>query len=158
MPPLKPLGMAMASPTSYMNDEISISTRRAQHTDDVNRIFAQYNIDMGTYTRAPVNPLPYGDGNMPKSQETTGLVGYNHQETPLPERPMDMSPAKYLADTVNSVDPVMRANVQALTLMPKQNFLNTQEVGPMNLANDYRRRDDLSLQEQVFGGQPNAKK
>ena len=58
MPPLKPLGMAMASPASYMNDDISISARRAQYTDDVNRVFAQYNIDMGTYARSPVNPLP----------------------------------------------------------------------------------------------------
>ena len=84
MPPLKPLGMAMASPASYMNDNISISARRAQYTDDVNRIFAQYNVDMGTYARSPVGALPYGDGNITKSQETTGLVGYNHQETPLP--------------------------------------------------------------------------
>jgi hypothetical protein len=99
-----------------------------------------------------VGALPYGDGNITKSQETTGLVGYNHQVTPLPERPMDMSQEKYLADAVNSVDPVMRANVQALTLLPQQNFLNTQELGPLNLANDYRRRDDLSLQEQVLGG------
>ena len=152
MPALKPLGMAMASPASYMNDNISISARRAQYTDDVNRIFAQYNIDMGTYARPPVGALPYGDGNITKSQETTGLVGYNHQETPLPERPMDMSQDKYLADSINSVDPIMRANVQALTLLPQQNFLNTQETSPMNLANDYRRRDDLSLQEQVLGG------
>ena len=28
MPPLKPLGMAMASPASYMNDDISITARR----------------------------------------------------------------------------------------------------------------------------------
>ena len=152
MPPLKPLGMAMASPASYMNDDISITARRAQYTDDVNRIFAQYNVDMGTYARPPVGALPYGDGNITKSQETTGLVGYNHQGTPLPERPMDMSQEKYLADAVNAVDPVMRANVQALTLLPQQNFLNTQELAPLNLANDYRRRDDLSLQEQVLGG------
>ena len=77
MPPLKPLGMAMASPASYMNDDISITARRAQYTDDVNRIFAQYNVDMGTYARSPVDALPYGDGNITKSQETTGLVGYN---------------------------------------------------------------------------------
>ena len=152
MPPLKPLGMAMASPASYMNDDISITARRAQYTDDVNRIFAQYNVDMGTYARPPVGALAYGDGNITKSQETTGLVGYNHQGTPLPERPMDMSQDKYLADSINSVDPVMRANVQALTVLPQQIFLNTQEVSPMNLANDYRRRDDLSLQEQVLGG------
>ena len=60
MPPLKPLGMAAADPASYMNDNISITARRAQYTDDVNRIFAQYNIDMGTYARPPVGALPYG--------------------------------------------------------------------------------------------------
>jgi hypothetical protein len=155
---LKPLGMSAAQPASYMNDAISMTSRRQAYTDDVNRVFAQYNIDHGTYMRAPVNPLPYADGNITKSAEVTGLAGYNHQEMPLPERPMDMSAGQYVHETVNQVDPAMRANVQALTLLPQQNFLNNRDLQPLTMQNDYRRRDDLLLQEQVLGGSPSAPK
>tara|TARA_Y100000004_G_C8630909_1_gene292902 strand:+ start:24 stop:533 length:510 start_codon:yes stop_codon:yes gene_type:complete len=152
MPPMKPLGMPMAKPSAYMNDDISIAARRQAYSDDVSRVFAQYNIDHGTYSRSPVNPLPYAEGNITKSAEQTGLVGYNHKETPLPERAVDMTKEQYMVDTTLSKDPAMRANVEALTMLPQQNFLNTQDPNQMMYTQDYRRADDISLQEQVFGG------
>ena len=88
MPGLKPLGMPMSSPGAYINDDVSISVRRKTYTDDVNRVFAQYNIDHGTYVRQPVDPNPYAEGNITESAQLTGPAGYNHREVPLPERPL----------------------------------------------------------------------
>jgi hypothetical protein len=153
MPGLKPLGMAMASPASYMNDNISISARRAAYTDDVNRIFAQYNIDHGSYARTPVDALPYAQGNITKSPEVNGPAGYNHQQMPLPERPVDMSPEQYVMEETNNFDPVMRQNVKALTLMPQQNFYNNRTVDSQMPLVDYRTGDDLTYTEPT-----NAKK
>jgi len=152
MPGLKPLGMPMANPAAYMNDDISITARRQAYTDDVNRVFTQYNIDQGTYFRSPVNPLPYAEGNITKSAQMTGPAGYNHKDLPLPERADDIPKEQYIAETAMAQDPTMRGNVQALTLLPQQNFLNTQDPNQMMYAQDYRRADDISLQEQFFGG------
>ena len=63
MPGLKPLVCRWQNSSAYMNDDISITARRQAYSDDVNRVFAQYNIDHGTYSRTPVNPLPYAEGN-----------------------------------------------------------------------------------------------
>ncbi len=71
---------------------------------------------------------------------------------------MDMSAGQYVHETVNQADPAMRTNVQALTLLPQQNFLNNRDLQPLTMQNDYRRRDDLLLQEQVLGGSPSAPK
>ena len=128
MPGLKPLGMPMAKPSAYMNDDISITARRQAYSDDVNRVFAQYNIDHGTYSRTPVNPLPYAEGNITKSAQPTGPAGYNHREMPLPERAVDIPKEQYIAETSLAQNPTMRGSVQALTVLPQQNFLNTQHA------------------------------
>ena len=47
---------------------------------------------------------------------------------------------------------MMRGNVQALTILPQQNFLNTQDPNQMMYTQDYRGADDISLQEQIMGG------
>lgn len=152
MPGLKPLGMPMAKPSAYMNDDISITARRQAYSDDVNRIFAQYNIDHGTYERTPVNPLPYAEGNITKSAQPTGPAGYNHKDMPLPERAMDMPKEQYVAETSLAQNPLMRGHAQALTILPQQNFLNTQDPNQMMYTQDYRGADDISLQEQIMGG------
>ena len=124
---LKPLGMAAAAPSTYLNNDISISARRNAYMDDVNRVFSQYNIDAGTYMRAPVNPIPYQPGNITKSQEVTGPAGYNHNGVlPLPGKADDLSDAAYLVGLENTMNPAMRLDVQTLTMLPRQNFLNTQ--------------------------------
>ena len=158
MPGLKPLGMPKSNPGTYINDDVSITARREAYTDNVNRVFAQYNIDHGTYIRQPVDPNPYAEGNITESAQVTGPAGYNHKDIALPERPMDMPKEQYVAETVNAADPTMRVNVQALTLLPKQNFLNRQDVAAMSLGQDYRRQDDLMLQEQLTNQKNNAKK
>ena len=158
MPAMKPLGMPMANPSAYMNDDISITARRQAYSDNVNRVFAQYNIDHGTYVRQPVDPNPYAEGNIVESAQVTGPAGYNHKEIPLPERPTDMPKEQYVAETVNAADPTMRVNVQALTLLPQQNFLNRQDVAAMALNQDYRTPDELMYQEQLSTQGKNAKK
>ena len=152
MPGLKPLGMPMAKPSAYMNDDISITARRQAYSDDVNRVFAQYNIDHGTYSRTPVNPLPYAEGNITKSAQPTGPAGYNHREMPLPERAVDIPKEQYIAETSLAQNPTMRGSVQALTVLPQQNFLNIQDPNQMMYTQDYRGADDISLQEQIMGG------
>ena len=49
MPGLKPLACLWQSLRAYINDDISINVRRRAYSDDVNRVFAQYNIDHGPY-------------------------------------------------------------------------------------------------------------
>ena len=152
MPGLKPLGMPMSKPSAYMNDDISITARRQAYSDDVNRVFAQYNIDHGTYSRSPVNHIPYAEGNITKSAQPTGPAGYNHREMPLPERAVDIPKEQYIAETSLAQNPTMRGSVQALTILPQQNFLNTQDPNQMMYTQDYRGADDISLQEQIMGG------
>ena len=152
MPGLKPLGMPMAKPSAYMNDDISITARRQAYSDDVNRVFPQYNIDNGTYTRTTVNPLPYAEGNITKSAQPIGPAGYNHREMPLPDRAVDIPKEQYIAETSLAQNPTMRGSVQALTVLPQQNFLNTQDPNQMMYTQDYRGADDISLQEQILGG------
>ena len=147
MPGLKPLGMPMSNPGAYINDDVNIAARRQAYSDNVNRVFAQYNIDHGTYVRQPVDPNPYAEGNITESTQTTGPAGYNHKNMPLPNRPMDMPKEQYITEMINEADPMVRATAKALTLMPKQEFLNRQDVAAMSLNQDYRRSDDLMMQE-----------
>ena len=158
MPGLKPLGMPTSDPGTYINDDVSIAGRRQAYTDNVNRVFAQYNIDHGSYVRQPVDPNPYAEGNIVESSQVTGPAGYNHKEMPLPEHAADMPKELYVTETVNAVDPVMRGNVKALTLLPQQNFLNRQDVAAMSYSQDYRRQDDLMLQDQLARKENNASK
>ena len=69
-----------------------------------------------------------------------------------------MPKEQYVVETANSADPVMRANVQALTLLPQQSFLNRQDVTAMSYSQDYRRQDDLMLQDQLASKENNASK
>tara|TARA_Y100000004_G_C8769234_1_gene349953 strand:- start:169 stop:675 length:507 start_codon:yes stop_codon:yes gene_type:complete len=147
MPGLKPLGMPMSNPGAYINDDVNIAARRQAYSDNVNRVFAQYNIDHGTYVRQPVDPNPYAEGNITESTQTTGPAGYNHKNMPLPNRPMDMPKEQYITEMINEADPMIRATAKALTLMPQQDFLNRQDVAAMSLNQDYRRSDDLMMQE-----------
>lgn len=152
LPALKALGVAPAGAGNYANSESFIRERQRAQTDSVNRVFAQYNVDHGSYTREPVSPLEYGIGNVVKSHQVTGPAGYNHQSPPLPMAPDDMPKSQYVIEEANKLDPTMRLNVGMLSLMPQQNFYNRttedSKIPPM----DYRMSDNLSLQQQVVGG------
>jgi hypothetical protein len=152
VPELKPIGMSMANPSTYLNDEISIRARQTQTLDNVNRVFHQYNIDHGSYLRTPVSPVEYGIGNVVKSNEVTGPAGYNHKEMPMPLRPEDMPRESYVMQEANKYDPTMRLNVAALSILPQQNFYDVTTADSKMPLRDYRMADNLSLQQQVLGG------
>ena len=152
VPELKPIGMSMANPASYLNDEISIRARQTQTLDNVNRVFHQYNIDHGSYLRTPVSPVEYGIGNVVKSNEVTGPAGYNQKEMPMPLRPGDMSRESYAMQEANKYDPTMRLNVAALSILPQQNFYDVTTADSKMPLRDYRMADNLSLQQQILGG------
>ena len=148
---LKPLGMPASQPNSYLNNNNSISVRRGLYLDDVNRVFAQFNIDAGDYMRAPVDPLQYQPGNIAKSQEPVGPAGYNQAGSlPLPGKAADLTDAQYLAMEANNVTPQFRSDMAALTMIPQQRFLNkvtTESVMPLH---DDRMPDNISYQEKTI--------
>ena len=152
VPELKPIGMSMANPSTYLNDEISIRARQTQTLDNVNRVFHQYNIDHGSYLRTPVSPVEYGIGNVVKSSEVTGPAGYTHKEMPMPLRPADMPKESYVMQEANKYDPTMRLNVAALSILPQQNFYDVTTADSKMPLRDYRMADNLSLQQQILGG------
>ena len=152
VPELKPIGMSMANPSTYLNDEISIRARQTQTLDNVNRVFHQYNIDHGSYLRTPVSPVEYGIGNVVKSNEVTGPAGYTHKEMPMPLRPADMPKESYVMQEANKYDPTMRLNVAALSILPQQNFYDVTTADSKMPLQDYRMADNLSLQQQILGG------
>jgi len=149
---LRPLGMPTTNPSLYTNTDAVIRERQRVVNDNVNRVFAQYNIDHGSYVRAPVSPVEYGIGNVKTSHATQAPAGYNHKLPPLPLKPDDMEVGQYMFEEANLVDPTMRLNVGALSMIPQQNFYNQKTLDSQMPLHDYRMADNLSLQEQVLTG------
>lgn len=150
---LKPLGMTgeLGGPYEYLNSKTSISARRGLYLDDVNRVFAQFNVDAGDYMRAPVDPNPYAAGNIVKSEEPVGPAGYNQAGTlPLPGKAADLTDVQYLAMEANNANPVFRNDMAALTMIPQQRFLNKVTTEAMMPLHDDRMGDNLSRQEQTI--------
>jgi len=154
---MKPLGMPVSNPSLYTNSDAVIRDRQRVLNDNVNRVFAQYNIDHGSYVRAPVSPVEYGIGNIKTSNATSAPAGYNHKLPPMPNKPDDMQVGQYMFEEANLIDPTMRTNVTALTMVPTQNFYNQRTLDSQMPLSDYRMADNLSLQEQVLtGGKTNG--
>lgn len=86
------------------------------------------------------------------SSEITGLAGYNHRDSlVMPGRAADLSKAQYLVDTNNSLDPNLRGQMQILTSLPQQNFLNAPDPGAALLPNDFRTPGSMPLQLPIKG-------
>jgi hypothetical protein len=151
LPDLKPIGMSMVNPSSYLNSDNSIRMRQQAQLDNVNRVFAQYNVNHGSYVRSPVSPVEYGIGNVVKSSEPVGAAGYNHRDIPMPMAPDDMPKERYAFEEANKLDPTMRLNVGALSMLPEQNFYNITTPDSKVPLQDYRMADNLMLQQQVVG-------
>ena len=167
---VKPLGsMATEEPARFTNTPEAIDLRRAQSLDNINRITSQYQRDRGEYVRSAVGPTNYQEGNIMPSSEITGLAGYNHRDSlVMPGRAADLSKAQYLVDTNNSLDPNLstadylvktqntmdpnlRAQMQILTSLPQQNFLNAPDPGAALLPNDFRTPGSMPLQLPIKG-------
>ena len=145
---VKPLGsLASEIPGLYTNTPEAIDLRRSSSLDNINRVSSQYQRDRGEYVRSAVGPTNYQEGNIMPSSEITGLPGYNHRDSlVMPERAADMSKAQYLVDTSNSMDPNLRAQMQILTSLPQQNFLNAPDPSAALMSMDFRTPGSMPLQ------------
>lgn len=127
---VQPLGgmasIPKALPETYRNDPSEVMMRRPMIVDNLNRKVAQVMVDRGDYERAAVDPVQYEDSNIVKSDEPIGVAGYNQKGLVLPMKAQDMDAETFLRDTLRSGDPASAAAFQAMTAVPKQNFLGAQ--------------------------------
>lgn len=146
---LQPLGgMGSVSPASYRVDPPTIEVRRATGLDNINRVYAQYQVDRGEYARAPVGPTNYQEGNIMPSQQITGPAGYQHRDPlVMPDRPADMSKADYLVKEQNTMNPDLRAQMQMMTVLPQQNFYNVQDAAAKVAIQNYEMPDSLFMRQ-----------
>ena len=126
---IKPIGGLQVLPASVMgtNTPGDIGVRRGMTLDDSGRITAQLQHDRGVYSRPPIGPVEYGEGNIKKSTELTGVAGYNQRQIPLKDSADDMSQLQYMA-SVAANTPKHRELLRNLTLGQGQYFLNTQQI------------------------------
>lgn len=142
---LKPLGgMGTSDPASYAVTPALIEIRRATGLDDINRVYTQYQVNRGEYSRAAVGPTNYQEGNIMPSQQITGPAGYNHRDPlVMPMRPADMNKAEYLVKEQNTMNPNLRAQMQIMTTLPQQNFYNVQDLSSKIATQSYQMPDNL---------------
>lgn len=115
----------LAMPTfGMLNQPPMPGIRRVAQLDSTNRVSSQLAHDRGFYSRPPVGPVEYGEGNIKKSTALTGPAGYNQRNIPIPDSPDDMSQAEYMM-SLNEDNPKSRLLLQKLTANPKQTVLNT---------------------------------
>jgi len=147
---LQPLGglasVPAAGPAAYNSAPEGASPARALALDNVNRVLAQYKVDMGEFSRLPVGPTNYEIGNIMPSQEPTGPAGYNHQgKMVFPGRAADLNKAEFIQQEMNTMNPALRADMQRMTQFPQQNFYNLQN--PTNyMPVNYNMPDSLYMQ------------
>lgn len=106
------------------NVEPQLGLRRVTQLDNTNRVATQIAVDRGTYSRPPIPPVEYGEGNIKKSTQLTGAPGYNQRNIPLPESPDDMSQAQYMASLIEA-NPANRMSLRRETGPAQQNFVRT---------------------------------
>ena len=145
---VKPLGaISSGAPAMYQNTPQNIELTRAANSDNVNRVMSQIYTDRGENSRAAVGPTDFQKGNIVPSQQLTGPAGYNHRnELVIPERPMDMTKADYLVKLSNETNPELRNQLKMLTVIPRQNFLDTPDVSGQMLTQNYNMPDNLPMQ------------
>ncbi len=120
-----------------LNQEPYLGLRRVFTTDSATRVAAQLEHDRGVYSRPPVGPVEYSEGNIKKSTELTGVAGYNQRAIPIKDSPDDMSQEQYMMSMLQN-SPAQRARLQASLVGQRQNFLNTrlaQTEYPLNTHN-----------------------
>jgi len=147
---LKPLGGLAALPPGLMtaNTPLEIGIRRGVQMDDSSRIAAQIQHNRGVYTRPPVGPVEYSEGNIKKSTELTGVAGYNQKEIPFRDSADDMSQMQYM-DSIAQNTPEQRALLQQEMLNPNQYFLNTQEISDNKIVTSHNTPTNLMILAKV---------
>lgn len=106
------------------NREPQMGIRRVAQLDNANRVATQIAVDRGLYSRPPIPPVEYGEGNIKKSVQLTGAPGYNQRNIPLPESPDDMSQAQYMSSLIQAA-PANRMQMRQLVSPAQQNFVGT---------------------------------
>ena len=147
---LKPLGGLAALPPGLMtaNTPLEIGIRRGVQMDDSSRIAAQIQHNRGVYTRPPVGPVEYSEGNIKKSTELTGVAGYNQKEIPFRDSADDMSQMQYMVSIAKNT-PEQRALLQQEMLNPNQYFLNTQEINDNKMVTSHNTPTNLMILAKV---------
>ena len=123
-----PEAMAMENipnPELYQNTLPQIAGRRVLQMDNGTATTAQFMKDRGQYIRRPVGTVEYTEGNIKKSNQVTGLPGYQHPDgVPLPLSPDDMSQQAYVKSMLEAT-PVNRLALQkTVGENLRQNFLS----------------------------------
>lgn len=137
--------------TGY-NREPMMGLRRVAQIDNGSRIAYQLEHDRGMYTRPPVGPVEYSEGNIKKSTELTGVAGYNQKEVPIKDSPDDMSQMDYLLSLQQETAPERMRMRESLSI-PNQNFLNTRmlpadpHLSTSNMVNNLMMLAKLKLQQ-----------
>ena len=117
------MGRFNTAPT-YKNTSADIMTRRMAQTFYPAALTAQFMVDRGGYTREAVGPVEYTEGNIKKSNQVTGLPGYNHPDgVPIPDSPDDMSQIEYLKSIVEGSPQNVMALQGVVGTTLNQNFL-----------------------------------
>jgi hypothetical protein len=125
-----------------INQEPYLGLRRVAQLDNASRIASQLEHDRGAYSRPPVGPVEYSEGNIKKSTALTGPAGYNQKAIPIPDSPDDMSQAQYLL-SMQQETPQQRMRMQTALAGAKQNFLNTRLAQTEYPVNTHNMMDNL---------------
>lgn len=138
VPELAPEMRFPAGLTGY-NTPMLASIRRGMVFDHngSTRVAAQLEKDLGSYSRAPVQPVEYGEGNIKKSTYVNGVAGYNQQAIALPDSPDDMTQEEYMLSFAQN-QPENRERMRLAMALPVQNFLRRPPVSseyPLNTHN-----------------------
>ena len=123
LPENKPPRLIPPGFTGY-NTPLELTGRRAlllDH-DGATRVAAQYEHDTGSYRRAAVGPVEYGEGNIKKSTAPIGPAGYNQRAFAFPDSADDMSQEEYGLAYLQS-QPTQREKLRFALALPKQRFL-----------------------------------
>lgn len=91
------------------------------------RVAAQLEKDLGSYSRAPVQPVEYSEGNIKKSTQAIGPAGYNQRAVALPDSPDDMTQEEYMLSFAQN-KPESRERMRLAMSLPVQNFLRRPPV------------------------------
>lgn len=134
------------------NVEPYLGIRRIAQLDNPARTAVQVETNYGVYSRPPILPVEYGEGNIKKSVQLTGAPGYNQRNIPLPESPDDMSQQQYFKALLQS-KPEARTQLQRGTMAPRQNFLSRPSASIEYPAASHNMMNNLlALAKQKLGG------
>lgn len=149
-------------PGQQVSTPLDAQRRRVYAIDQLTRKVAQRNKDIGLSQRPAVGPVEYAESNIKKSNQITGVAGYQHRpdEIPIPNSPDDMDQVQYMSSVAYATPERTQAFRLAVSNL-RQNFLNTPDIAQQqypdsnnmknNLLNISRIKSGIGLTPEVFG-------